>query len=1018
MSAKLMKMVKACAVLAACAFTSSTVTADIVQYGGYTWTYSISGSYATIGTGAYNQMAISPNPTGSLALPPSLGGKTVSTLGTGAFWEAGLTGISSWGYITTIGNYAFGSCKSLKSVTIPDAVTSVGKQAFWDCDNLTTLNVGDGITTIPDSFASSCEKLSNLTIGKNVTKIDQFAFAGDKALKYVTIPKKVTTLAAKAFNGCSNLHVAYVPIALKDKFIASEVFSNCAADFKVIYYGSETTGGYTWGYQLYDNGDQVVASVSPAPSGAVTVPAKLGGYDVTGVGAFLFQDDDGITSVTIPGTVTSIGECAFAGCSGLATVTLPNSVTTIGPDAFAGCLSLEEVVIPANVTSIGTKAFNGCSNLKTAYVPISLKDKFTVSDVFAGVASDFEIRYYGTAEEGWYTWYFYLDAEGGAVLSGYPFGRTTAISLLDEMRFNLVIPAEIGGYAVTGIGAFAFYEVGGFKYVTVPDGVTTIEEFAFAKCPDMDTAVLPDTVTELADFAFANNPKLSYVSIPGRYYDSLAKFKVFDLCSPNLKITCKGYPWLRISNGVLLEVWDLNGLNVMRIPDGVTSIGARAFAGSKYVQAGLQGVEIPACVTNIDATAFRMSGNSGESSSEGGASYVLALKSFTVAKDNPNYKSVDGYLLTKDGKTLLKGVKNEDQTVIPDGVEKIADYAFYDLSVGSQGVKFPDSLLEIGYRAFAGIYLAVDMTIPVSVTTLCPGAFSDMVMKGTVKLPRHLEGAAAAAFVNCSGLKISYYDALYAIRFHRNDASDEKVESRDFPHGESTHLPSLAKLGWARKGCDFLGWATSRANADAGKVWKKDWAAVSSPVAAGKTLDVYAVWALKSDSYAIQFIRNDGAGTWRTVGFNYGEKTRMPSLANGLGWARRGYEFKGWALTTADAAAGKVWKGDWAYVATPVKAGEVLTVYAVWELKPGYYQIRFNKNDGTGKWRALGYEYGVSTKLPTVKALDWTVSGKRFKGWATSAANASAGKAWKSDGAAVSTAAAEGKTLSIYAIWE
>ena len=277
----------------------------------------------------------------------------------------------------------------------------------------------------------------------------------------------------------------------------------------------------------------------------------------------------------------------------------------------------------------------------------------------------------------------------------------------------------------------------------------------------------------------------------------------------------------------------------------------------------------------------------------------------------------------------------------------------------------------------------------------------------------------SSVFYGCpSGLVITYYDPYYTVRFHRNDASDEKTAAYDFDYGVATRIPSLNSLGWARRGIDFLGWATSRANADAGKVWKKDWASISTAAAAGKTLDVYAVWALKSDSYAIEFVRNDGAGTWRTIGFKYGEKTRMPSLANGLKWARRGYEFKGWALTTADAAAGKVWKGDWAYVSTPVKAGEVLTAYAVWALKPGYYQIRYNKNDGTGKWRALGYEYGVSTKLPTVKALGWTVSGKKFKGWATSAANASAGKVWKTDGAAVSTAAAEGKTLSIYAIWQ
>ena len=289
---------------------------------------------------------------------------------------------------------------------------------------------------------------------------------------------------------------------------------------------------------------------------------------------------------------------------------------------------------------------------------------------------------------------------------------------------------------------------------------------------------------------------------------------------------------------------------------------------------------------------------------------------------------------------------------------------------------------------------------------------------GTV---RYRDGEAVKDLATSNGAIVPLYAVwipVYTINFHRNDASDGKTAAYEFDYGVETRIPSLNSLGWARRGLDFLGWATSRANADAGKVWKKDWAVVTTAAAVGKTLDVYAVWALKPGSYAIEFIRNDGAGTWRTVGFNYGEKTRMPSVANGLKWARRGYEFKGWALTTADAAAGKVWKGDWAYVSTPVAAGKTLTAYAVWALKPGFYQVRYNKNDGTGKWRSLGYEYGVSTKLSTVKALGWSVSGKTFKGWATSAANASAGKVWKADGAAVSTAADAGKTVGIYAIWQ
>ena len=258
----------------------------------------------------------------------------------------------------------------------------------------------------------------------------------------------------------------------------------------------------------------------------------------------------------------------------------------------------------------------------------------------------------------------------------------------------------------------------------------------------------------------------------------------------------------------------------------------------------------------------------------------------------------------------------------------------------------------------------------------------------------------------------------YGIQFHRNDANDERTESYVFDYGVSMPLPTLNALGWARRGYVFKGWATSRANADAGKVWKANGAAVATAAKPDAVIDVYAVWALKPGSYAIQFVRNDGAGTWRTVGFNYGEKTRMPSLANGLGWARRGYAFKGWALTTADANAGKVWKGDWAYVSTPVAAGKVLTAYAVWELKPGFYQIRFNKNDGSGKWRALGFECGVPTKLPSIAALGWKREGHSFDFWASSKANADAGYRWRYDGETVSAAAAEGKTLSVYAVWD
>jgi len=261
--------------------------------------------------------------------------------------------------------------------------------------------------------------------------------------------------------------------------------------------------------------------------------------------------------------------------------------------------------------------------------------------------------------------------------------------------------------------------------------------------------------------------------------------------------------------------------------------------------------------------------------------------------------------------------------------------------------------------------------------------------------------------------------AEYTVVFHRNDASDELTAVQDLPFGVEARLPSLAgDLGWARRGYTFLGWGRS---ANAADVWIGDCAEVKDLASSGATVDLYAVWAIAPSAYAIHYIRNDGAGTWRKVGFKHGVKTRMPSLANGLKWARRGYTFKGWELTTANAndnTRAAPWKGDWAYVSTPVDAGKTLMAYARWELTPGYYQIRFNRNDGSGKWRSLGFQRGKSTKLSTIGALGWERDGYEFVGWASNKANADAGKLWKRDGEWIKDVIAEGKTLSIYAVWK
>ncbi len=247
-------------------------------------------------------------------------------------------------------------------------------------------------------------------------------------------------------------------------------------------------------------------------------------------------------------------------------------------------------------------------------------------------------------------------------------GKATVTGCQTSAEGHIAVPATLGGYPVTAIGANAFENCSKLEVITLSEGITTIEANAFHNCTALTKLNVPESIVYIDSSAFSNCNSLTYNEYGnGKYLgNSKDRYIVFVRVIAKNNTSCEIHENTKV---IFANAFFECGVTGVTLPEGVRTIGEKAFFQCNR----LSSIVIPNSVTAIHTQAF---GN------------CRALKNVTL----------------------------------PSGITAIANKVFSQCK-SLTGITIPDGVTSIGKDAFAYCNYLADIVLPKSLTTIGQSAF-------------------------------------------------------------------------------------------------------------------------------------------------------------------------------------------------------------------------------------------------------------------------------------------------------